>query len=75
MSFEEFKSLIDKTKSEDLSLCATMDMHYRRLLAKLPEQEKDKDIFKKIAKKMESRMRSLGDIASKVNIPVNRQIV
>lgn len=75
VSFEEFKSLIDRTKSEDLSLCATMDMHYRRLLAKLPEQEKDKDVFKKIAKKMESRMRSLGDIAPKVNIPVNRQIV
>ena len=75
VSFEEFKSLIDRTKSEDLSLCATMDMHYRRLLAKLPEQEKDKDVFKKIAKKMESRMRGLGDIAPKVNIPVNRQIV
>lgn len=75
VSFEEFKLLIDKTKSEDLSLCATMDMHYRRLLDKLSEQEKDKDVFKKIGKKIESRMRSLGDIAPKVNIPVNRQIM
>ena len=74
VSFEEFKSLVDRTKSNDLSLFATMEMHYRKLLAKLPEKEKDNDTFKRIGKKIESRMRSLGDIAPSVNIPVNRQI-
>ena len=74
VSFEEFKQLVDKTKSKDLSLCATIDMHYRRLLEKLPEDVKSNDTFKKIGKKIEHRMRNLGDIAPSVNIPINRQI-
>lgn len=74
LSFEELKLLVDKTKSKDLSLFATIEMHCRRLLEKLPEKEKNNDTFMRIEKKIENRMQSLGDIAPKVNVPVNRQI-
>lgn len=74
VSFEEFRSLIEKTKSEDLSLFASMEMHYRRLLGKLSEKDKNNEAFKKIGKKIENRMRSLGNIEPIVNVPVNRQL-
>ena len=74
ISFGEFKLLVDKTKSDDLSLFATMAMHYRRLLVKLPEKEKDNEVLRKIGKKIENKMRSLGEIAPIVNVPINKQI-
>ena len=59
ISFGEFKLLVDKTKSDDLSLFATMAMHYRRLLVKLPEKEKDNEELAK-AKKCIDKMLELG---------------
>ena len=74
VSFEEFKLLLDKTKSEDLSLFASMAMHYRRLLDKLSEKDRNNEIFKKIEKKIEGKMHNLGDIANLVNVSINRQL-
>ena len=48
-------------------------MHYRRLLGKLSEKDKNNETFKKIGKKIENRMRSLGNIEPIVNVPVNRK--
>lgn len=74
LSFDEFKLLVEKNQSEDLSLFATIEMHYRKLIGKLPEKAKDDDVLKKIGKKIENKMRNLGNIESIVNVPVNRQI-
>ena len=71
----QFNTLISGIDDDlDNSLFATIEMHCRRLLEKLPEKEKNNDAFMRIEKKIENRMQSLGDIAPKVNVPVNRQI-
>lgn len=74
VSFDEFKQLVDKSKSNDLCLFATIDMHCRRLEQKLAPNDRENITFKSICTKIERRKRSLGDIAPYVNIPINNQI-
>ncbi len=72
VQFEQFKQLVEKTKSQDLSLFAVLFTHYRRLQKFLPEELKNNDDLQWAGKKLLKRGKTLGNIAPHVNTPVNK---
>ena len=70
VQFEQFKQLVEKTKSTDLSLYAVLTTHYRRLQKILPEEQKNNESLQWAGKKLLKRGRSLGNIAPYVNTPI-----
>jgi hypothetical protein len=74
ISFKEFRELVEKTKSNDLSLFAIMDTHLQNLQKHLTFKNKEDKDFEKIEKKIIKKKRDLGQIADKVNLPVIKQL-
>jgi len=72
ISFKELKMLVEKTKSNDLSLFAITEMHLRNLKKHLTDTNKEDENYKKIERKITKKMQNLGDIAKIVNIPINK---
>ena len=70
IQFEQFKQLVEKTKSQDLSLYAVLTTHYRRLHKILPEEQRSNEALQWAGKKLLKRGRTLGNIAPYVNTPV-----
>jgi energy-coupling factor transporter ATP-binding protein EcfA2 len=74
ISFKEFRELVEKTKSNDLSLFAIMATHLKRLEKHLTDKNKENKDFEKIEKKLSKKKRDLGQIADKVNMPIIKQL-
>lgn len=74
VTFNQFRQLVEKSKSEDLSLFAVLFTHYRNIKRYLPQELADNEDLQWIEKKLIKKARSLGDIAPYVNIPINKQI-
>lgn len=74
ISFKEFRKLVEKTKSNDLSLFAIMDTHLQNLQKHLTYKNKEDKDFEKIEKKIIKKKRDLGQIADKVNLPIIKQL-
>ncbi|MDR2835869.1 MAG: NACHT domain-containing protein [Bacteroidales bacterium] len=74
ISFEEFRTLVEQTKSNDLSLFAIIEMHVRRLKTFLTDTNKEDENYKKIEKKITKKLHGFGDISAKVNVPVLKQL-
>lgn len=72
VSFKEFRELVERTKSNDLSLFAIMDTHLRRLDKHLTDKNKVDEHFEKLEKKIIKKKRDLGQIADKVNMALNK---
>lgn len=68
-SYKEIRQLIEESKTNDLSLVASIDMYLRRL--RVPDSFKQDDDYQKSIKKMQRKMQSLGNIESIVNAPIN----
>ena len=73
-SFDQFRQLIEKSKSKDLSLYAVLMTHYRRLQKNLPQELKTNEDLQWAGKKLIRRGQSLGDIAPYVNTPVEKML-
>lgn len=68
--FSEYRTLIDLSRSKDLSLVAIIDTH-RRMLDKMLSNNAKEDVdYQKLSKKMQDRMRHLGRIGHLVNTPI-----
>jgi len=74
ISFIEFRKLVEKTKSNDLSLFAIMDTHLKKLEKHLTDKNKEDENFEKLEKKIKKKKRDLGQIADKVNAPIKNQL-
>ena len=74
VSFNQFRQLVEKSKSEDLSLFAVLFTHYRNIKRYIPQEMAINEDLQWIEKKLIKKARSLGDIAPYVNIPINKQI-
>jgi hypothetical protein len=74
ISFREFRLLVEKTKSNDLSLFALIDTHLKKLEKHLTAENKEDENFEKLEKKIKKKKQSLGAIADKVNISINKQL-
>jgi len=74
ISFSEFRLLVEKTKTNDLTLFAIIDMHLRRLDKHLTDSNKNDEDYQKADKKIKKKKQSIGDIADKINIPINKQL-
>ena len=74
ISFNQFRQLVEKSKSEDLSLFAVLFTHYRNIKRYIPQEMAVNEDLQWIEKKLLKKVRSLGNIAPYVNIPINRQI-
>lgn len=72
ITFGQFKQLVEKSKSQDLSLYAVLLTHYRRLQKFLPQDVKVNEDLQWAGKKLIRRGQSLGDFALYVNTPVNK---
>lgn len=74
ITFNQFKQLVEKSKSKDLSLYAVLFTHYRRLQKILPQEYKVNEDLQWAGKKLMRRGQSLGDIAPHVNTPVEKML-
>jgi energy-coupling factor transporter ATP-binding protein EcfA2 len=72
VSFKEFRELVEKTKSNDLSLFAIMHTHLKKLEKHLTDKNKEDKDFEKIEKKITKKKRDLGKIADIVNSPIEK---
>ena len=70
LSFEEFRLLVENSKSDSLSLFAVLNVHRRRLERRLSDAAKEDDNFVRASKKIIRRSIQLGDISSIVNSPL-----
>lgn len=73
-TFDQFRQLIEKSKSKDLSLYAVLMTHYRRLQKNLPQEMKTDEDLQWAGKKLIRRGQFLGDIAPYVNMPVEKML-
>lgn len=74
LTFNQFRQLVEKSRSEDLSLFAVLFTHYRNIKRFLHQAVEDDEDLQWIEKKLIKKARSLGNIAPYVNIPINKQI-
>jgi len=74
ISFEEFKALVERTKSNDLSLFAITEVHTRKLKKYLTDENKKDENYKKIEKKITKKMQQIGNIVEIVNTPISKQL-
>ena len=74
VTFNQFRQLVEKSKSEDLSLFAVLFTHFRNIKRFMPQEVADNEDLQWIEKKLIKKARSLGNIAPYVNIPINKQI-
>lgn len=70
MMFEEYRRLVDNSKSKNLSFFAILDMHRMRLERYYSDIVKDNDDFVKAAKKLVKRKQQLGKTLARVNTPL-----
>jgi hypothetical protein len=70
LSFEEFRLLVENSKSNSLNLFAVLNVHRRRLQKRLNDIAKTDENFIRASKKLVKRSMQLGDISSNVNIPL-----
>jgi len=71
LEFQDYRKLVEISKSNDLGFLALTEMSFRenyKLLTK--EQKLDPDI-QKIYKKLTGKLKSIGDISSQVNKPLD----
>lgn len=73
-TFHQFRQLVERSKSEDLSLFAVLFTHYRNVKRYMPQEMESNEDLQWIEKKLIKKARNLGDIAPYVNIPINKQI-
>ena len=74
ISFNQFKQLVEKSKSNDLSLYAVLFTHYRRLQKILPPEQRENEDLQWAGKKLIRRGQALGDFAAYVNTPINKML-
>lgn len=73
LDFKNFRTLIDNTKSNDLSFLALTEMHFRENYKLMSKEQKSDDDIDKIYKKLKSKfasIRSTTDISKTVNKPI-----
>ena len=73
LDFKNFRTLIDNTKSNDLSFLALTEMHFRENYKLMTKEQKSDDDIDKIYKKLKSKfesIRSKTDISKIVNKPI-----
>lgn len=66
--FGEFKNLVEIRKSEDLSLIALIEMHFRLVYKTLSREDQLNPDVSKVHKKLKDLLRNLGTISEKVNV-------
>lgn len=74
MSFEEFRQLVEGSRSNSLNLFAVLDIHRRRLLKKLGDVAKNEENYMRASKKLLKKGNQLGDISGKVNVPLMKTV-
>ena len=72
VSFDQYRKLVEQSKSQDLSLFAVLMTHYRNTQKYLPDEYKNNENLQWAGKKLMRREQSLGNIAPYVNTPVNK---
>ena len=73
LNYDAYKFLLEKTKTNDLSLIALEDMWFRLNYRELSKEQKSLDNIAWIRKKLLKQMQQLGGIAHLVNIPINKE--
>lgn len=72
LSFSELRQLVENSKNIDLSLFASEEMFFRKLLPRLSEAQKKHEDILKVKRLIERRKLLYGDITKMVNVPVNK---
>lgn len=75
MSFSEFRRLVDNSRSQNINLFASLDIHGRRLVRTLGDRVKEDEDFSKLSKKLKKKRLMLGDISGMVNIPLMKVLL
>ncbi|MBP5571908.1 MAG: NACHT domain-containing protein [Bacteroidales bacterium] len=74
-SFSEYRKLVENSRSQSLSLFASLDTLRGRLLKQASEIVKNDEDFQKASRKIAKKAESLGDISEFVNVPLSKLLL
>lgn len=70
LDFEDYRLLVENSKTNDLSFLALTEMHFRENYKQLTKEQRQETDVQKIYKKLTGKLKSIGSISTLVNKPI-----